>query len=156
MDVTAPGYLAQARGVQVTEGAKLELAFELEPEPRQKLVSFKEDKLELAEPVQFAEGKAVILPGSHPLLAQVLDALVRNNIKRVRIEGHTDNRGDPAANLQLSKERARAVADHLVKAGMDPARLEAEGRGDTQPVAPNLTPRGRELNRRVELIILER
>jgi outer membrane protein OmpA-like peptidoglycan-associated protein len=106
--------------------------------------------------VQFAEGKATLLPASHPLLAQVLDALVKNNIKRVRIEGHTDNKGDPAANLQLSKERARAVADSLVKAGMDPARLEAEGLGDTQPVAPNLTPRGRELNRRIELIILER
>ncbi len=156
VDVNAPGYLAQARGVQVSEGAKLELAFELEPEPKQKLVSFKENRLELAEPVQFVEGKAQILPASNPLLAQVVDALVRNNIKRVRIEGHTDNKGDPAANLQLSKERARAVADHLVKAGLDPARLEAEGLGDTQPVAPNLTPRGRELNRRVELIILER
>lgn len=156
VDVTAPGYLAQARGVQVTEGGKLELAFELEPEPRTKLVSFKENKLELAEQVQFAEGQAAILPASQPLLAQVLDALVKNNIQRVRIEAHTDNRGDPAANLKLSKERARAVADHLVKAGMDPARLESEGFGDTRPVAPNLTPRGRELNRRVELILLER
>lgn len=156
VDVTAPGYLAQARGVQVTEGGKLDLAFELEAEPKNKLVSFKENKLELAEPVQFAEGKATLLPASHPLLAQVLDALVKNNIKRVRIEAHTDNKGDPAANLQLSKERARAVADYLAKAGMDPARMEAEGLGDTQPVAPNLTPRGRELNRRIELIILER
>src|SRR5690606_17345505 len=99
VDVTAPGYLAQTRGVQVTEGAKLELAFELEPEPRQKLVSLNENKLELQQPVQFAEGKATLLPESHALLAQVVDALVRHGggTSRLRIEAHTDNRGDAEA-----------------------------------------------------------
>jgi outer membrane protein OmpA-like peptidoglycan-associated protein len=156
VDVTAPGHLAQTRSVQVAEGARLELAFELEPEPRQKLVTLKSDRLELAQPLQFAEGKAQLLPDSLPLLAQVVDVLVRNGIKRVRVEGHTDNRGEEAANLQLSKERARAVADHLIQAGLDAARLEAQGYGDTQPLAPNLTPRGRELNRRIEFVIVER
>lgn len=156
VDVTAPGYLAQTRGVRVAEGAKLELAFELEPEPRQKLVSLKEDKLELAQPVRFAEGKATLLPESRALLAQVVDALVRNGLPRVRVEAHTDNRGDKAANLKLTEERARAVVDHLVKAGIEPARLEAAGLGDAQPIAPNLMPHGRELNRRVEFILLER
>jgi outer membrane protein OmpA-like peptidoglycan-associated protein len=89
------------------------------------------------------------------VLAQVVDLVVRTGIKRLRIEGHTDNQGDKAANLTLSKERARAVVDALVKAGLEPARLEAEGFGDTRPVAPNLTPKGRELNRRVDLVIPE-
>lgn len=156
VDVIAPGYLAQTRAVQVTEGAKLELAFELEPEPRQKLVSLKEDKLELTQPVRFAEGKATLLPESRALLAQVVDVLVRNGLPRVRVEAHTDNRGDKAANQKLSEEQARAVVDYLVQAGIEPARLEAAGLGDSQPIAPNLTPRGRELNRRVEFILLER
>jgi outer membrane protein OmpA-like peptidoglycan-associated protein len=86
----------------------------------------------------------------------VVDAIVRNDIKRVRIEGHTDNQGNPELNLQLSKDRAQAVAAHLIKAGIDASRLEVEGFGDTRPIAPNLTPRGRELNRRVEFVILER
>jgi OOP family OmpA-OmpF porin len=153
--VTAPGFLAQTREAQVTEGATQEVAFELEPEPKQKLVEVKENRIELSQQVQFAPGKTVVLADSYPLLAQVVDVIVRNNIKRVRIEGHTDNQGNPELNLQLSKDRAKAVADYLIKAGIDASRLETEGYGDTRPIAPNLTPRGRELNRRVEFMILE-
>ncbi|WP_224245676.1 OmpA family protein [Hyalangium gracile] len=156
VNVTGKGFLAQTRTVQVADGAAQELSFELEPEPKKRLAEVKEDRIELAEQIQFGTGKAVILPASYPLLAQVVDLLVRGGFKRVRIEGHTDNQGDSAANLQLSKDRAQAVAAHLIKAGIDAARLESEGFGDTRPIAPNLTPRGRELNRRVELLIVER
>ncbi len=155
VEVTAPGFLAQTRGVQVTDGATLDLAFDLEPEPKQWLVKRDNGKLELTQPLRFVDGKAVLLPDSQPVLAQVVDLVVRTGIKRLRIEGHTDNQGDKAANLALSKERARAVAEALVKAGLEPARLESEGFGDTRPVAPNLTPRGRELNRRVEFVLPE-
>ncbi|MDY7229454.1 OmpA family protein [Hyalangium rubrum] len=156
VNVLAPGYLAQTRAVQVAEGATQELAFELEPEPKKKLVEVKENKLELLQPVQFSPGKTVILADSYPLLAQVVDAIVRNDLQRLRIEGHTDNQGNPELNLQLSKERAQAVATYLTQAGIDASRLEVVGHGDTKPIAPNLTPRGRELNRRVEFFILER
>lgn len=156
VNVTAPGFLAQTRDVQVSEGGTMDLAFELEPEPKQKLVEVKENKIEILQQVHFGTGKAVILPDSYPLLAQVVDAIVRNDIKRVRIEGHTDNQGPSDFNLQLSKDRAQAVATHLIKAGIDAARIEVEGFGDTRPIAPNMTPRGRELNRRVEFVILER
>ncbi len=156
VNVTAQGYLAQTRDVQVSEGSTLELSFDLEPEPKKKLVEVKENKIEILQQVNFGVGKAIILPDSYPLLAQVVDAIVRNDIKRVRIEGHTDNQGNPELNLQLSKDRAQAVAAHLIKAGIDASRLEVEGFGDTRPIAPNLTPRGRELNRRVEFVILER
>ena len=128
----------------------------MEPEPKKKLVEVKENKIEILQQVHFGTGKAVILPDSYPLLAQVVDAIVRNDIKRVRIEGHTDNQGPSELNLQLSKDRAQAVVAHLIKAGIDPARLETEGYGDTRPIAPNMTPRGKELNRRVEFVILER
>lgn len=156
VNVTAPGFLAQTRDVQVSEGGTMDLAFELEPEPKKKLVEVKENKIEILQQVHFGTGKAVILADSYPLLAQVVDAIVRNDIKRVRIEGHTDNQGPAELNLQLSKDRAQAVATHLIKAGIDPARIEVEGFGDTRPIAPNMTPRGRELNRRVEFVILER
>lgn len=154
VEVTAPGYLAQTRAVKVTDGASLELAFELEPEPKQWQVKRANDKLELLQTVRFADGKAVLQPDSAPVLAQVMDMIVRTGISRIRIEAHTDNQGDPAANLALSKERARAVADYLIKAGLDASRIESEGYGDTRPVAPNMTPRGRELNRRVDFVIL--
>jgi outer membrane protein OmpA-like peptidoglycan-associated protein len=156
VNVTAKGYLAQTRDVQVSESATVELSFELEPEPKKRLVEVKDDKIELLQQIHFGTGKAVILADSYPLLAQVVDAIVSNGIKRVRIEGHTDNQGDSKVNLQLSKDRAQAVATYLAKAGIDASRLEAEGYGDTRPIAPNLTPRGRELNQRLEFIILGR
>jgi OmpA-OmpF porin, OOP family len=156
VEVTAPGFLAQTRAVEAADGASLDLTFDLEPEPKQWQVKRDNDKLELLQQVRFADGKAVLLPDSYPLLAQVVDLMVRTGVQRLRIEGHTDNQGDKTANLNLSKERARAVADYLIKAGLDPARLESEGFGDSRPVAPNMTPRGRELNRRVDFVILDR
>ncbi len=156
VEATAPGYLSRQRVVQVADGAALALAFELEPEPKQKQVKVDGDKLELLQALRFSDGKAELLADSQPLLAQVVDAIIRGGFKRLRIESHTDNRGNSEDNLKLSKERARAVKEYLIQAGLEPERLESEGYGDTRPIAPNLTPRGRELNRRVDFVILER
>ncbi|MFE8599999.1 OmpA family protein [Archangium violaceum] len=156
VEVTAAGFLAQTRTVEAANGASVDLSFDLEPEPKQWQVKRENDKLELLQPVRFADGKAVLLPDSHALLAQVVALMVRTGVQRIRIEGHTDNQGDKTANLNLSKERARAVADYLIKAGLDPSRIESEGFGDSRPVAPNMTPKGRELNRRVDFVILDR
>jgi flagellar motor protein MotB len=155
VEVIAPGYLAQTRRVQLSEGRELPLTFNLVPAPKKKVVSVDGERLELAKPLQFVEAKAAPGRGSPAILQQVIDALVRNGAARVRIEGHTDNReGEEHARQQLSEARARAVAALLVKAGLDPARIETAGFGARQPKAPNLTPRGRELNRRVEFILL--
>ncbi|PZR17632.1 MAG: cell envelope biogenesis protein OmpA [Archangium gephyra] len=153
---TAPGHLAQTRDVQVQAGGKLVVTFELQPSPRKVLVVFKGDKIEILQQVHFASGKAQILPDSFGLLQQVVDAIITNNVKRVRVEGHTDNRGKKETNQTLSEDRARAVKDYLVAQGIDASRLESAGYGDSKPIAPNLTARGRELNRRVEFIVLEK
>ena len=71
----------------------------------------------------------------------------------VRIEGHTDSDGDDEYNRQLSDGRARAVRAYLVEHGVEAARLEAVGYGETQPIADNLSASGRQQNRRVEVII---
>ncbi len=152
----APGHLAQTRDVQVQAGGKLVVTFDLQPSPKKVLVVFKGDKIEILQQVRFATGKATILPDSHGLLAQVVDAIIANNVKRVRVDGHTDNRGKKDANQKLSEDRARAVMDYLVAQGIDAHRLESVGYGDSKPIAPNLTARGRELNRRVEFIVLEK
>lgn len=152
----APGHLAQTRDVQVQAGGKLVVTFELQASPKKVLVIFKGDKIEILQQVRFATGKATILPDSFGLLTQVVDAIITNNVKRVRVEGHTDNRGKKDANQTLSEDRARAVKDYLVAQGIDKERLESAGYGDSKPIAPNLTARGRELNRRVEFIVLEK
>ncbi|MDX2013098.1 MAG: OmpA family protein [Myxococcaceae bacterium] len=153
---TADGYLSQTREVQIPAGGKMPLAFDLAPAPKKMLVIFKGDKIEILQQVHFATGKSTILADSFDLLKQVVDVIVRNNVKRVSVEGHTDNKGVKAANQKLSEDRARAVVEYLVAQGVDPKRLESVGYGDSKPIAPNLTARGRELNRRVEFIVMEK
>ncbi len=152
----ADGYVTRALELDVAEGGEQRFEVELAPAPKPALVVLKEDRIQLKQQVRFAAGKAVILQESHALLDQVTDAVRRAGIKRLRIESHTDSAGDKAVNLKLSRDWASAVLEFLVQRGVDRARLVAEGFGDTRPLAPNLTAHGRELNRRIELVILER
>jgi OmpA-OmpF porin, OOP family len=121
-------------------------------------VKEKGDRLELVKPPRFPEGKPVPLPGGSAFLPELVDTLIRRPTQRIRIEGHTDSQegGEDSARQQLSEARARALAELLVRAGVEPSRIETVGLGGTRPKAPNFTPRGRDLNRRVELVILER
>lgn len=72
----------------------------------------------------------------------------------IQIIGHTDNEGDAAYNQTLSERRANAVADVLMGEGVPFGRIDAIGRGESQPITSNLTPEGRAENRRVEIVIL--
>lgn len=155
VEISAMGFASQSRELELKEGMQA-LVFDLQPDNRKKLVVVKNDRIEILQQVHFASGKATILQDSFGLLNQVVEAIKAAGIKRLRVEGHTDNKGSRIANLRLSQDRAQAVADFLVKAGIAQAQLDVQGFGDARPVAPNLTTRGRELNRRVEFIILER
>ena len=104
--------------------------------------------------VEFATGKDVILERSAPILEAVQAVLDKHDdIKRVRIEGHTDDRGDALYNLQLSQRRADAVRDYLVQRGYPADRTQARGKGEGSPIADNASPEGRANNRRVEIVI---
>jgi len=101
----------------------------------------------------FETGKAYLQPGARDKLrefARVLDRYPRTNIE---IVGHTDNRGSEEYNYELSRKRALAVADELVRDGVSDARIKVRGEGESRPVATNDTPEGRAMNRRVEIII---
>ena len=103
-------------------------------------------------PVLFDTDKTDIKPESAPLMAEVVKLLKQNPTLRLRIEGHTDTQGTPAYNVTLSDGRSKSVMLALLKAGIDPARLQAKGFGQTRPVADNETEPGRAKNRRVELV----
>jgi outer membrane protein OmpA-like peptidoglycan-associated protein len=154
--VDAAGYLSRIKEFEVPEAGLAILEIDLAPMPKRTLVVIKNDRIQIKQQVHFASGKATILGDSHQLLDQVLDAIVRANVKKLRVEGHTDNRGGKARNLKLSQDRAASVVEYFTQKGLDPTRLSAEGFGDARPIAPNLTARGRELNRRVEFVIIER
>jgi outer membrane protein OmpA-like peptidoglycan-associated protein len=118
------------------------------------LVSIDADSIDIKDSVYFKTGSAVIDARSYPLLKNVASVLtVHSEVKKLSIFGHTDNKGDAAKNLQLSKDRAKAVVDYLVGQGVAAARLGSDGFGDQKPLADNNTDEGRTKNRRVEFMI---
>lgn len=87
-------------------------------------------------------------------LNKLLQLMNENPNIKVQINGHTDNSGTDAHNMQLSLNRAKAVADYLISKGVDAKRLSWKGFGSTKPIAGNATEEGRALNRRTEFVII--
>jgi OmpA-OmpF porin, OOP family len=103
--------------------------------------------------ILFDTGSDRIRPESAPTLEEIGKMLKEHPDLRLRIEGHTDNVGQAAANQSLSEKRAAAVRAHLVSTfGINAARLESQGLGATKPAGSNDSPEGRQQNRRVELV----
>jgi outer membrane protein OmpA-like peptidoglycan-associated protein len=103
--------------------------------------------------VLFDTGKYTLKPGARERLAKVAGILLAYPGLRVQIEGHTDNVGGGEYNQQLSEQRARAVQSFLVSQGVSPNTITSQGFGMTQPVASNSNAAGRQLNRRVDLVV---
>ena len=114
----------------------------------------KKGEVFIVKNLHFATNKTRILSRSEEALNDLYMYLARNPEVRIRIIGHTDNVGKDAANQKLSDGRANAVRDDLIERGIDASRIEAEGRGETQPIDTNDTEEGRQNNRRVEIEIL--
>jgi OOP family OmpA-OmpF porin len=109
------------------------------------------------EPIEFQYNKAVILKSSYYILDAVVATMNGNpDIALIEVQGHTDERGNDAYNLDLSERRAAAVMDYLTSHGVDVKRLQAEGYGETQPKDRRHNETAWALNRRVEFIILKR
>ncbi|MEL6573561.1 MAG: OmpA family protein [Pseudomonadota bacterium] len=104
----------------------------------------------------FAIGTSSLATGDYASLATLASYLKENTSLRVALVGHTDTDGSLDANIALSKRRARSVMERLIDThGVPRRQLTAEGMGYLAPVANNLSPAGREANRRVEVIILD-
>lgn len=108
----------------------------------------------LPQDILFATNSFAVRPDLQRDLRAVAGNLQAYPDSTIQIIGHTDNTGDAAFNQTLSVDRANAVADVLLEAGIPVARISTVGRGETQPLASNLTPEGRAQNRRVEIVIL--
>jgi OOP family OmpA-OmpF porin len=127
-----------------------------EPPPPPPRVVVKDNKVEITEKIQFEVNKATILPQSFSLMDEITDTVKKNpQIKKLSIEGHASSEGDPARNVKLSDDRAKAVMKYIVDKGVEPARLSAKGFGAKKPIADNATEEGKEKNRRVEFVIVE-
>ena len=87
----------------------------------------------------------------NPDLDRLVDTALKDSDGRILITGHTDSTGSERVNQRLSEQRANAVANTLVEQGVDAQRITAQGKGERQPVASNMTAEGRAQNRRVDI-----
>jgi len=120
------------------------------------LVAVTKEKIEIKDKIFFDVDKATIQKKSFDLLNQV--ASVLKNYKYITKNPHrgsTDSQGQKAHNMKLSQDRAESVRAYLVEHGIDIKRLDAQGFGPDRPISSNKTAKGKEMNRRVEFVIVE-
>jgi outer membrane protein OmpA-like peptidoglycan-associated protein len=103
----------------------------------------------------FAQGKSSIDPQSFDELDEVAQMMTENKKMEIQLEGHTDNQGNPKANLALSEKRVEAVKKYLVGKGIKKDRIKTKAFGGSQPLKNEMTQEDRALNRRVEMRILK-
>ena len=104
--------------------------------------------------IQFPVGQATLTPENYMLLSKVQQAIQTFGQPTVVIEGHTDSTGSAQVNQELSQKRAEAVKTYLVANNTLPEnRIQAFGYGPDRPLAPNTTPEGRAINRRIDVLI---
>jgi outer membrane protein OmpA-like peptidoglycan-associated protein len=116
---------------------------------------YKPGKTFVINNIFFETAKATLLPSSYIELNRLLKILNENPKMVIRINGHTDNQGGDAFNINLSDNRSKAVVDYLISKGIKKERLQYKGFGSSKPVADNKTESGRQKNRRVEFEILK-
>jgi len=120
------------------------------------LVIVENGQIVILKQVFFATNKDTILKTSYPVLDAVATALKAfPHIKKVRVEGHTDNQGKADYNTDLSDRRAKSVMAYLIVKGVEATRLDAKGFGPSKPIADNKTAKGKALNRRVDFLIVD-
>lgn len=107
------------------------------------------------ESIQFETGKAELRQAYQAGCERMAQWMIANPSVNVLVEGHTDNVGEAQDNLILSLNRAEQVKSYLVGRGVDEERIQVDGKGDLEPMAPNDSEAGRAANRRVVVRILE-
>jgi len=143
--VSAEGYIEQPSPLVISENQVTEKEFKL----------VKKGMTITLRGIYFDFNKSTIKPQSYVVLDEAAKILKENPSIRVEIQGHTDSVGSDSYNQKLSEARAASVVNYFVMTHqIDPRRLVPRGYGETMPIASNISESGRELNRRVEFVIL--
>lgn len=141
--IEAPDYFSYTGTVSDVDGSD---NFTLEPIIKKRKI--------ILHNLYFATNSVYILPESEAGLQDLYELLSENPEIRIRITGHTDSVGSDKDNQKLSEGRANSVKDDMVRRGISENRIEAEGKGESEPIDTNDTEEGRARNRRVEFVIL--
>ena len=119
-------------------------------------ITIEEGKVVQLKNIFFDTNKAELLPRSNIELKKLLQLMNDNPTMVIEISGHTDSRGDTDYNLALSAKRAKAVFDYLIANGIGNERIRSAGYGSAKAIASNEDDLGRQMNRRVEFLILKK
>ena len=150
---SAGTYSTERMEFEVVNGPPVELQLFLEKQKDVKIVVSRE-RFDLKDTINFETAKAVIKPDSFGLLDQAVKILVDYpEIRKLRIEGHTDSRGSDTYNLKLSSDRAASVMKYFIDKGVDPNRLTSQGFGESKPLDPANNEAAWTKNRRVDFFI---
>ncbi|QJX46915.1 OmpA family protein [Hymenobacter taeanensis] len=147
----AKEYLAESDNLDVTDRQKYS-----EVNQDLYLVPFAVGQTIKLNNIFFAQSKYVLRETSYPELQRLVKTLKAYPQVEIKIEGHTDNQGDPALNLKLSQDRVNEVKKYIVSKGISSSRITTEGFGDKKPIASNEQEETRRLNRRVEFRITKK
>jgi outer membrane protein OmpA-like peptidoglycan-associated protein len=103
--------------------------------------------------ILFDFNRATLRPQAREVLSKIAGIMLVARGYQLKVEGHTDNIGSDDYNQKLSEKRAQAVRDYLASSGLSADIITAQGFGESQPIASNTKPAGRQKNRRVEIVI---
>lgn len=149
--VSSEGHMFYSENINLTTISSLQKPFEIDIPIEQ----IKKGSKIILKNIFFDTDSFRIKNNSESELSKLIAFMNLNVSIKVEIGGHTDNKGKPAYNIDLSQKRAKAVYDFLIKKGIVATRLKYKGFGDTVPISTNDTEEGRALNRRTELKIVE-
>jgi len=155
--VDAEKFMRQTASFTVVARQDVQANITMIARPKTPSVIVNAREITIRRQIQFETDSSVIKGESNSLMAEIADVLSTHpEIKRVEIQGHTDNAGAADHNQALSETRARAVRDWLTAHGVESSRLDAKGYGQSRPLVPNVTAGNRARNRRVQFAILDR
>ncbi|MBD2769131.1 OmpA family protein [Hymenobacter sp. BT664] len=152
------GYRAEAKGY-IAENANLDVSAKNKYSEQKQdlfLVPFTVGQTVKMNNIFFQQSKYYLTPNSYPELVRLIRIMRDYPTVEIKISGHTDNQGDPALNLKLSKDRVNEVKKYLSSHGINSSRITTEGFGGTKPIASNDREETRAKNRRVEFTIMKK
>jgi outer membrane protein OmpA-like peptidoglycan-associated protein len=127
------------------------------PEPSRERIVDVGSELVTLQPIEFEFDKDILRDSAYPILDEVVKAFINNpDIHLVEVQGHTDEQGNDDYNMDLSVRRAATVMRYLQEHGVEHARLESNGYGETRPVDRHHNQQAYKTNRRVQFVIQKR
>jgi outer membrane protein OmpA-like peptidoglycan-associated protein len=154
VQLVAPGYLTTSKWVSVPPGQDFKITVELTPTPVPANVLLNGKQIVIRKALAFQAGTKELLPEANALLDELATLLLAHpELERVEIQSHTSSENAAVVGMQLSQQRAELIQRQLVDRGIPASRLQAQGYGDSQPIAPNSTEFGRKKNERVVFVV---